>query len=69
MQTAEKDKSVRIENTVRVIAAFAAAGIVYLYYDLSVLGQDNVLQRVLHQQREVHLIHGHVRQRGLLQKG
>lgn len=43
-------------------------GPVYLHYDLSVLGQNNVLQRVLHQQGEIHLIHGHVRQRGLLQR-
>ncbi len=43
-------------------------GFVHLYYDLSVLRQDDVLQRVLHQQGEVHLIHGHVRQRRLLQR-
>jgi len=40
----------------------------YLYDDLSVLGQDDVLQRVFHQQGEVHLIHGHVRQCGLLHR-
>lgn len=43
-------------------------GFVYLHYDLSVLRQNNVLQRVLHQQGEVHLIHGHVRKRRLLQR-
>ena len=44
-------------------------GFVYLHYDLSVLGEDDVLQRVLHQQGEVHLIHGHVRQCRLLKRG
>lgn len=37
-----------------------------LHYDLSVLRLDDVLQCVLHQQGEVHLIHGHVRQSRLL---
>lgn len=44
-------------------------GFVYLDYDLSVLREDDVLQRVLHQQGEVHLIHGHVRQCRLLKRG
>lgn len=39
-----------------------------LDYDLSVLRQVNVLQPVLHQQREVHLVHGHVRERRLLHR-
>lgn len=39
-----------------------------LYNDLSVFGQHDVLQCVFHQQREVHLIHGHIRQRGLLKR-
>lgn len=43
-------------------------GSVYLYYDLSVLRQVDVLQRVLHKQGEVHLIHGHVRKCRLLQR-
>lgn len=40
----------------------------YLDYNLSVLRQVNVLQRVLHQQGEVHLVHGHVRQCWLLRR-
>lgn len=55
---------------------FSAAGgerrfvffFLYLYYNLSVLRQVNVLQRVLHQKGEVHLVHGHVRQCWLLHR-
>lgn len=58
----EERKSDTQQKTLHVVFPTAC-----LHYDLSVLGQDDVLQRVLHQQREVHLIHGHVRERRLLQ--
>ena len=39
----------------------------YLYHELPVGGIHYLAQHLLHQQREVQLVHGHVRQRGLLQ--
>ena len=40
----------------------------YLHDDLSVLWEDDSLQRVFNQQGEVHLVHGHVGQGGLLRR-